>query len=144
MTTENSKYIKLFEANAKIEYSKGVLRAVLPWDFSRYYKKLFSYFCYNTVRMAAPRYAPHISIFIPEFHQTKENLEKYIEKMVKIEYSPEEVYLGGKAFLGYYWPIYSEDIKKIRNEIGVENNYINRLHLCLFNNKAFIKTKQKK
>ena len=38
MTTENSKYIKLFEANAKIEYINGVLRAVLPWNFSRYYK----------------------------------------------------------------------------------------------------------
>jgi len=121
----------------KIEFTNGVLRAVLHEDFSRYYIKLFKYSTYKTIRMAVPRYAPHVSIFLPKFHKTTKDLNFYVDKVVKIEYSPEEMYAGGRRFMGYYLPIYSKDIENIREEIGVENNYENRLHLCVFNNKAF-------
>lgn len=130
----------MFTILGKVEFTKGVLRAVLDKDFSDYYIKLFkSYeFNFNITKVSAPRYGPHVSIFIPAFHKTKKNLEVYIDKIVSISYSPEEIYEGGTKFMGYYLPIYSQDIEKIRDEIGVENNYQNRLHLCLFNNKAFI------
>jgi len=128
----------MFEANAKIEYTKSVLRAVLSKDFSSYYIKLFKYSEGQEIKVAAPRYFAHVSIFIPQFHQTEKDLNIYVDKIVKINYSPLEIYKGGRTFVGYYLPIYSEDIEKIRDEIGVENNYENRLHLCIFNNKAFL------
>lgn len=127
----------MFQTSAIITYSNGVLRAELNEDFSKYYLKLFKYYRYNVgVNFYfLPRYKPHVSIFIPQFHKTDKNLEKYVDKLVNLFYDPASIYEGGTKFSGYYLSIVSPDIEQIRNEIGVENNYQNRLHLCLFNNK---------
>lgn len=132
----------MFFSTAIIEYDQkfDILRANLleTDDLIDYYKNLYYKYSWNVNYMWSPRHDGHITIYRPEFHGfVTNNPRRYEGDIVSFKYNPEEIYDGGhyKQFLGFYLPVYSEDIEQIKENLGVVDKKWDSLHISLFNNK---------
>lgn len=132
----------MFESFGRLDFAstENILRAVINEDFARYYQKLFYFESFKTIPVWRARHGVHITVFNPKFHGKilAEKLLKFHDQLVSFLYDPREIYQGGdsKGFVGFYLPVYSEQIKKIQAEIGINDEELGRtLHVSLFNNK---------
>lgn len=140
--------LSIFNSQATIIYNDedNTLKAELNLDdnIDKYYKYLFLKSINNTRKVSGSKHGPHITIYNPKFQDGchPDDLAKYNGLVVNFHYNPENIFRGGftKGFEGYYLPIKSAEIDKIKKELGiVEKDDYKGLHVTLFTNKAFLK-----
>ncbi len=138
----------MYTSNAKIQYdfNTDILKAnLLPDDeLLKYYKFLYYKNSFNVNQMWTPRYDGHITIYRPTTHGfVANNPARYHEDLITFKYNPEEIYDGGhyKNFLGFYMPVYSKDIDKIKKYLGIPETCDDSLHISLFSNKKNLANK---
>lgn len=132
----------MFIGFTRLQYSGGVLRGAVCEDLARYYRSLYYYDSFRTVRMFSARYGTHITVYNRSFHGIRSGAQAFHDRVVSFYYDPREIYRGGqnKGFIGFYLPVYSTEIKAIQNALGFDDTELNRsLHISLFNNKHDVK-----
>lgn len=128
----------LLSGIARVEYSDGVLRALISGDFDRYYLSLFGAMHRAKLKsMFRSRHGCHITIFDGRLERSRNFAAPHINKVVKFLYDPADIQEGGTQHIGYYLPIFSSDILNIRKEMQIISPREYSPHISLFTNKHF-------
>ena len=124
----------MFKAYGIVEVRKGV-RINLNLDFIRYYRALYNFYTYQTVKNQLPMYGAHISVILPAIHKGVDFLPaiKYNRNKVEFEYDPKSVFISKK---NVWMNVKCEWAEKLKKELGiVENNFWGyHLTICNFKN----------
>ena len=127
--------MKLFKAKGKIVYDPVAGKAQNPWwvivecpkDIIEYYHHWLEK--EEKVKLNKPLFGSHISVVRGEepHKDYLKNWNKRHKKEVEFEYSHE---IESEGL--YYWlRVYSEDLKKLREELGLEPNVEFGFHLTI-------------
>lgn len=131
----------MFNSIAKVKYDSenDILRAELFDDLVNYYKFLYLKDSWNINKMWTARYGPHISIYSPRHYpDILGDKSQYNNLIIQFQYNPEHIFRGGQnsGHIGYYLPIISKDLDKIKQQLKiVDNVHFRGLHVSLFTNK---------
>lgn len=106
----------------KISVAKTRISCDLNNDFCRYYKYLIEKSFPNLVGgLFIPRHGCHITVARSELHVIDLGIAKWFDgEVIPLEYDPSSVYIGGykKGFIGFYLPIFSNRLEKIRKTVS--------------------------
>ena len=120
-----------------VEPHKGRIVLDVSNDFVRLYYWFISK--HYWIRMNTPMHGAHITVYNTKFHD-KVNWKKavwYDKKEVEFTYDP-YVIEGGyrKGFLMYYIKVFSKDLDKMKEKLGISDGEGYRgLHLTIANSK---------
>ena len=120
-----------------VEPKKGRIVVDVSDDIISYYQWFI--FRRYWIRMDKPLHGAHITVFSSKFHEKVDwgKAAHYHGMEVEFEYD-EYIIEGGyiKGFLMYYLRVYSEEIDKIKNNLGiVEGGNWKGSHLTICNSK---------
>lgn len=105
-----------------INFDKSLFIAV-DYEIGRYFRKLYYYYTYKTIKLGSPSRGEHITI-IPDFWVDKGQIAGYIGKEVEFCLLP-MVKTNGNAI---WFEVECDEAEKIREKFDF--NY-HKLHFCI-------------
>lgn len=108
--------------SGRINFDKSLFIAV-DYEIGRYFRKLYYYYTYKTIKLGSPSRGEHITI-IPDFWVDKEQIAGYIGKVVEFYLLPMTKTNGNAIWV----EVECDEAEKIREKFDF--NY-HKLHFCI-------------
>lgn len=122
----------MFKSYGKLQISNGV-RIMAPFDIVLYYRTLFSYDTYNTIKSQTPKHFAHISIYLPDIHgkNVDTSVIKHLEgKRIEFEYDPTQFRITTK---NVWMLVKCEEAERIKKQLNIVDKNFLGFHMVVAN-----------
>ena len=114
------------------------LRVHLDEDFSRYYLWLIHRYYFNCIKLDRPKHGTHLSIVTKALHSNclnSEYLSQYHNRIVELQYNPEDIRIGGNGFINFWFKIDFPLGDKIKADLKIVETGFLGYHVTIGNTK---------
>lgn len=125
----------MFKSSGILQISNGV-RIIANYDLCRYYKQLFEYSNWNTVKSQLPKHGAHISIYLPDIHGKNIDISpiKHLAgTRIAFKYDPSKITITKKNI---WMAVECTDAMKIKNMLKIVDKNFWGFHLVVSNFKG--------